>query len=128
MKDVIGGRVSPRRQPWDEGSTFSTISEEDFRLDWSWPAEKIRRYITMSPGNCFTSVGEVRLYLSKAELSRSESSASPGTVLKIGRVRSQIAAGDGAVWVSRGRVERGFERPLADIFQELKVRPGSVLV
>jgi methionyl-tRNA formyltransferase len=96
IADVESNGLQRRPQPTDEGSYFSSVSDEDYRLDWGRPAEELRRWICATPGKCFCDVYGQRVYFTEAELARGVSAA-PGTLVRIGRVRCVVAAGRGAV-------------------------------
>jgi len=122
------GRLPRKSQPAGEGSYFSSTTPADFRIDWGWESEKIQRHIVMTPGKCFTTVAGGRVYLSQAEKVRGRPDGSPGTVLKLGRGRVAIVAGDGAVSIGRGRTEGGQEQALARLFRSLGIKVGDRLL
>lgn len=130
--DVEAGTVPRLNQPSGGGSYFSSISDEDFRIDWRWNVERIRRNITMTPGKCFAMAGGQRLAFSRAEAARDGRTGTPGTLLAIGRTRCLIAAGDGAVgdgavWIGRARREGGEEQSMAAVCNQLGLTVGEVL-
>ncbi len=134
--DLVGKLVTqaeectlPRKsQPSDQGSYFSSTTPADFRINWGWESEKIRRHIVMSPGKCFAPVTGRRVYLSQAEKVRGRLEGPPGTVLSLGREHCTIAAGDGAVSIGRGRFEGGQEQALATLCRRLGITVGDRLV
>lgn len=127
VADAEAGRIPRHPQAPGEGSYFSSTREEDFKLDWTWEAEKIRRYIQTTPGRCFTTIRGRRLALSQAETARKDRGGPAGTLLVVGRRRALIAAGDGAVWIGRGRIEGGDERSMASLCRELALKVGESL-
>jgi methionyl-tRNA formyltransferase len=127
VDDVEEGTVPRRDQELDKGSYFSSIKDEDYAIDWSWDAEKIRRTIVMTPGKCYSQFDGRRLSFSQAERARSLFEGPPGTVLGLGRTRCLIASGDGAVWLGRGRIGDGEERSLASICREHGYGVGDAL-
>jgi methionyl-tRNA formyltransferase len=122
------GRLPRKSQPAGEGSYFSSTTPADFRIDWGWESEKIRRHIVMTPGKCFATVAGERMYLSQAEKVKGLPEGAPGTVLKLGRGRVAIVAGDGAVSIGRGRPEGGQEQALARLFRRLGIKVGDRLL
>jgi methionyl-tRNA formyltransferase len=122
------GRLPRKSQPAGEGSYYSSTTPADFRIDWGWLSEKIRRHIVMTPGKCFARVTGRRVYFSQAEKVRDRPEDSPGTLLKLGRGRCTIVAGDGAVSIGRGRLEGGQEQALARLFRRLGIKVGDRLL
>jgi methionyl-tRNA formyltransferase len=130
--DVEAGTVPRLAQLSGEGSYFSSIGDENFRIDWSWNAARIQRTITITPGKCFAMAGGQRLAFSRAEVARDGRTGTPGTLLAIGRTRCLIAAGDGtvddgAVWIGRARREGGAEQSMAAACNQLGLTAGEVL-
>lgn len=105
VADATCGCIPRFPQPAEGGSYYSSTCETDFLLDWQWPAERIRRFITITPGKCFIVTGEQRVYFLNAESERLAEAAPPGTLLRIGRIRAVVAANLGAVSSSRVQVE-----------------------
>jgi methionyl-tRNA formyltransferase len=122
------GRLPRKSQPAGEGSYFSSTTPADFRIDWGWESEKIRRHIVMTPGKCFTTVAGRRVYLSQAEKVRGRPDGSPGTVLKLGRGRCTIVAGDGVVSIGQGRPEGDQQQALARLFRRFGIKVGDRLL
>ncbi len=127
VSEAEEGRLPRKYQPAGLGSYFSSTTPADFRIDWAWPAEKIRRHIVMSPGGCFAPVAGRPVYFSQAEKVRGRPDEVPGKVLKLGRRRSTIAAGDGAVSIGRGRPEADQGQALALLLRQLGIKVGDRL-
>jgi methionyl-tRNA formyltransferase len=127
IADAERGSIPRYPQPAGKGSYFSSIKEDDFRIDWTWPAEKIRRHIAMSPGKCFASLGEKRLFFCQADTVKEAKKGPPGASLKLGRSRCTIAAGEGALWIGRARREGKKEQSLASLCRQLGLEEGTVL-
>lgn len=121
------GKIPLRPQPPGEGSYFSSTTEEDFRLDWAWGVEKIRRYIQMTPGKCFTTIYGKRVTLSRAEVAHDRRAGPPGTLLALGRFRGLIAGSDGAIWIDRSCIEGGIDQSMAASCRRLGLEVGMVL-
>jgi methionyl-tRNA formyltransferase len=128
LTDAARDAVPQRAQPAGEGSYYSSISEEDFRIDWTWPAVKIRRHIVMTPGRCFATVAGQRLYLARAEVVQGQQSSPPGTLVTLGRIRCLVAVGDGAVWLGRARWAGCDEDSLASLFRQAGLTAGEMLI
>jgi hypothetical protein len=56
VKETGQGMIRPIPQNEDGASYYSSVREEDFRIDWGLPAETLRRWISTSPGECFARV------------------------------------------------------------------------
>ncbi len=131
VDDAKRGSIPRFPQPTGRDSYFSSIKEDDFRIDWHWPAEKIRRHIAMSPGQCFARVGRnrprQRLFFSQAGTVKEATEGQPGAILKLGRSRCTIAAGEGALWIGRVRREGEKERSLASLCRRMGLEEGEIL-
>jgi len=127
IADAEEGMVPRQPQPPAEGSYFSSTKEEDFRIVWSWNAEKIRRHIQMTPGKCFGTVHGRRLAFSEVEVEQDRRTEIPGTILNIDRFRCLIAVGDGAVWIGRADIDGGIEQSLASSCRQLGLEAGTLL-
>jgi methionyl-tRNA formyltransferase len=110
-----------------EASYFSSTCDDDFRLNWGWPAEKIRRYISMTPGKCFSVINGERVYFHNAETESAPESFAPATVLSVGRTRAVIAAGSGAVSSSQVQVEGQSTESFAGLCRRMGLEPGDKL-
>ncbi len=156
IADARRGRLPRRAQPAEGGSYFSAAKQSDFRIDWSQPAETVRRWITITPGKCFTTLREEQVHLldatvverkkgtgpippngpeagaergvaeknGKSHLSRS---SSPGTLLRIAAAGCTIAAGQGAVRLTRIQLASGQELPLSDFCRQIGAAAGDCL-
>jgi methionyl-tRNA formyltransferase len=127
IADAERGFIPRYPQPAGTGSYFSSIEVEDFRIDWRWPAEKIRRHIAVSPGQCFANVSERRLFFNQADIVKGAQVARPGAILKLGRSRCTIAAGQGALWIGRVKKEGEKERSLASLCRQMGLEEGDIL-
>jgi methionyl-tRNA formyltransferase len=135
IADAEGGKL--RRTPQGEAgaSYYSSVSVKDFRLDWSRPAEQLRRWVCASPGQCFFELGGQRVYVVAADGSTAltaglapAAAATPGTLVKIGRTSCTVATGKGALRLRRVRVEGGTEQTAARWCRELGLKMGSSLI
>jgi methionyl-tRNA formyltransferase len=107
IDDAEAGRLHRRPQGAEGASYFSSVSEEDFRLDWRRAAQQLRRWIRTTPGRCFCDVAGERVHFEEAEVAEAASAAPPGTLVRVGRTRCTIAAGSGALSVGRIRAQDG---------------------
>jgi methionyl-tRNA formyltransferase len=122
------------RRPQTEGgaSSYSSVSDADFRLDWAGPAERLRRWVCASPGQCWTTAAGARLYVMDAELARGPGrarlrGAAPGTVREAGGGAITAAAADGALLIRRIRSADGRDIGAARALGELGAGDGAVL-
>jgi methionyl-tRNA formyltransferase len=118
----------PRKsQPKHGGSYYSSMTNEDFQFDWQWSAEKIRRYITISPGKCFTILRGERVYFFNAQLVIGAATSTPGTLLTIKRERAAISTGSGTLSSSMVRMEAGEMESFAGYCRRKGFQPGEML-
>ena len=128
LVDAAEKSMIPRQpQPPGEGSYFSSISQEDFRLDWAWRAKKIRRFIMMTPWDCFTTAAGQRLTFSQAELAWNDKEGPPGKLLATGRKSCLVAVRNGALRIGQAKIEGGEEQSMAAACRQLGLKVGDVL-
>ena len=107
IADAGTGRLPRRPQPAQGASYFSSVRDEDFRLDWQRPAEELRRWICSTPGRCFFEGARGRVFVRDAEVAPG-TGGYPGEVIRLGRSRCTISAGDAGL--SLGRVQTAESR------------------
>jgi len=100
-------------------SYYSSVGEEDFRLDWSRDAKQHRRWIQTSPGQCFCDIAGRRVFFMDAAVVPRKRSAVAGTLIEIGRKSVTIAAGKRALRVRKVRVGQEDVRSAGEVFREL---------
>ena len=113
IADAEAGGLRPRPQDEAGASYYSSVTEEDFRLEWTRPAAQLRRWICVSPGQCFFDVAGQRVYVVAAELSPITKTAAPGTLLDIGRSICTVATGKGGLLLKSVRPQGGREQTAA---------------
>lgn len=143
MVDADRGEIPRHPQPTGSGSYFSSTTDDDFRLHWGWPADKIRRFITITPGRCYVTVNQAPLFFHNAETQRLEAPPAaedpgaqapaakappPGTLIRVGRTRAVVAAGQGAISSSRVKVQGRDIESFAGLFRRMGLKPGDRLV
>jgi methionyl-tRNA formyltransferase len=129
------GRLPRRPQSETGASYFSSVSDEDFHLDWSAPAETLRRWICASPGQCWTVVAGSRLYAGDAHLAPPRGRRSgggpglpaAGTLIAVQRGSCTVSTGRGALVVRRMRTADGRELAAADALSALGVKAGDLI-
>jgi len=127
LQDAEQRRVPRRPQPAGQGSTFSFVTEEDFRIHWSWPAERIRRFITMTPGKCFADTPAGRVHFVDAQTAAGQPGVAAGVVVALGRRRATVAAGQGAVSLGGVRPAHGAGTSMAELCRTWGIGVGQVL-
>jgi methionyl-tRNA formyltransferase len=128
---VALGRVPRRPQPAEGASYFSSVSDADFRLSAAAPAEKLRRWIAASPGQCWMEIGGKRLFITRAALAPRRAAAggspAPGTILSLARGGGVLVTAEGSLRLLGVRGADGRERPAAAALRELGLEAGSVI-
>jgi methionyl-tRNA formyltransferase len=127
IADAERGAIPRRSQPADGGSYFSSTTDDDFHLSWHWPAEKIRRHVTITPGRCYAITGQQRVYFHNAETEPLDDPLPPGTLLRIGRTRAAVTAGTGALSSSQVQVAGGDIESFAGFCRRMGLRLGDRL-
>jgi len=128
VADAASGSLKPRPQPSEDASYFSAVTEEDFHLDWSWPADKLQRYIQTTPGRCYADFAGLRLYFLDAQVKPNNTQKVAGTLLHFGQTCCIVAAGSGALRVRRATKAPGEDSPvfvMRQICRELGLKPGG---
>jgi len=101
------GRLPRRPQPAQGASYFSSVTDEDFRLNWRRPAEELRQWICSTPGRCFFEGARGRVFVLDAEVAPG-TGAPPGEVIRLGRSRCTISSG--GTGLSLGKVQTAESR------------------
>jgi methionyl-tRNA formyltransferase len=106
VQAVTTGHLQRTRQAEDGASYHGGTTEDDFRITWSMEAQRIARWVTATPGQCFVDLDGTRYFLLDAKVSSGEPEA--------GCCRVAAAGG----WVELRRVRRrdGTVIPAHDIF------------
>jgi methionyl-tRNA formyltransferase len=131
VSDAAAGVLKPRPQPTEGGSYYSAVTEEDFHLDWNWPAEKLRRCIQVTPGRCYANFAGERLYFFDAQVKPNSDQQAPGTLLHIGQTCCIVAAGSDALRVRRVSKVGGGENPnftMRQICREMGLTVGQSIL
>jgi methionyl-tRNA formyltransferase len=128
IDDAGRGRLRPRTQEEAGASYYSTVHEDDFRLEWRQAAEELRRRIQVSPGRCFCETRCGRIYLEDAVVAPCRSEPAPGALLLVNRYGCTVRAGDGAVRVRLMRLDQQGAQPAAQLCRELGLRAGDTMV
>lgn len=127
IEDAEQGRLQPRPQLESGASYYSSVSEDDFRLDWARDAEQLRRWIQTSPGQCFANAAGQRLFFMDAEVVERPNDAPPGVLVRVGRTSCTVAAGADALRLRRVRLSHQEEKSMPQLCRELGLVPGLSL-
>ena len=127
ITDAGQGTLRPIPQSDAGASYFSSVSDEDFHLDWTHSAESLQRWIQISPGECWQMVGDKRVYFMDAQVIRHPGGATPGQLIRLGRYSSTLATGEDALIVRWVQLEEGGKFPFSQLCIELGLKEGDVL-
>lgn len=124
---VARGTVPRTPQPAEGASYFGATSESDFRISWSLTSEQIARWVSATPGQCFTEISGQRLFLLDAKIAGGAPGARPGTLLAVLPELCRIASRDGSIEIRRLRSKEGKDMSARDAFCGLGLGEGAVL-
>jgi len=127
LQDASYNTIPRRLQSPDLGSRYSKTTAQDFRIDWSWPARKIRRWIHITPGRCWSDVRGTRVFFLDARSGSRDSQAAAGEILTLGRLRCTIAAGEGQVTLGHVATSRS-TTTMAKLCAQMRIAVGDSLV
>jgi len=135
IEDAEKGTLRRTPQLESEASYYSSVHEDDFRLDWSREAEQLRRWIQTSPGQCFCDIAGRRLFFMDAEVVTSMSDVTPGTLIRISRTTCIVAVGKDAKTASppralrlrRARIDKECSNSMPQLCRELGLEQGDSL-
>ena len=127
IEDAEKGTLRRTPQPESGVSYYSSVHEDDFRLDWSRVAEQLRCWIQTSPGQCFCNVADRQLFFMDAEVVRRTGDVSPGMLVRIGGIYCTVAAGKDALRVCRARIDQEGEKSMPQLCRELGLAQGAPL-
>jgi methionyl-tRNA formyltransferase len=127
VRAVADGEIPRRKQSEEGASYFSSVGEEDFRIDWTRDAEQIRRWICATPGECFFDLHGTRVFLCDAERAIVPGDFAPGTIIRLRRDGCVIACGSGALRIRSVRVSGGSPEPAAEVLRTLGLEASQSL-
>jgi methionyl-tRNA formyltransferase len=126
IADTTQGTLHRTPQPEAGASYFSSVSDEYFHLDWTRPAEDLRRWIQTSPGECWRMVRDRRVYFMDAKVIHYLAATIPGQLIRLGRYTATLATGEDALVVHWVRPEGEGKCPLSRLCAELGLKAGGV--
>jgi methionyl-tRNA formyltransferase len=127
IADAERESIPRRSQPMHTGSYFSSTTAKDFQIDWSWSADKIKRFITITPGKCFTLVRGKQIFFFNAHKDVGVTTASPGILLTIKHKRASVSTGSGILSSSKVGTECGEIESFAGFCMRKGFQPGDTL-
>ena len=127
LSDARNGSIPRQTQPQDAGSYYSSIENEDYHLDWDWPAEKIRRHIAITPGKCFFKIQNRAVYFHNAETETLANPVLPGTLLQIRRKWAAVATAQGTLTSRQVQVMDEPVETFAGFCRRMDLNPGDRL-
>ncbi len=127
IADAESDSIPRQPQPVNTGSYFSSTSEEDFQIDWAWSADKIKRFITTTPGKCFAIIGGQKVYFFNAQIEARITISSPGTLLSIRNTRAAVATGSGILSSSLIKIKYGETESFAGFCRRERLQSGDTL-
>jgi methionyl-tRNA formyltransferase len=127
VKDAGEGTLQARPQPEVGASYYSSVDEDDFRLDWTRDAEALRRWIQITPGTCFCTLKGSRVFFVDAQVVGRPGSERPGTLIRLEASFCDVATGQGALRVRTVRLDGKDTRSLPRLCQALGLEVGDSL-
>jgi methionyl-tRNA formyltransferase len=126
IEDAVTHKLRRIPQPQTGASYYSSVREQDLRLDWSRDAEVLRRWIQTSPGQCWCEAAGRRISFVDAEVTTDTGESPVGTLSQMGRMSCVITAGKDALRLRLVSVE-GIEKRAPELFEELGLEEGRSL-
>jgi methionyl-tRNA formyltransferase len=127
IEDAERDALRPTPQSEAGASYYGSVSEEDFRLEWSRSAEVLGRWISATPGRCFCEISGRRVYLGDAEAVAGLGVASPGVLIQVERTTCTVATAKGALRLGRAGLSQHEMGNAAPLFRALDLRQGDTL-
>jgi methionyl-tRNA formyltransferase len=127
IRDAEAGSLRPRPQSEGEASYFSSVDEDDFRLDWTRDAEDLCRWIHITPGRCFCDMQGLRVFFMDAQVVGRPSGVLPGILLRRDESFCDVATGREALRVRSARLNSGDLGSVPRLCQELGLEVGDSL-
>jgi len=126
LVDLENNTLNRIPQPQSGVSYYSSITEEDFHLDWTLPAETLRRWIIITPGRCFTIVRGERISFNHARAIHQATQSIPGEIMRINPRSAQIATGDGMLLLEQLRLPDHRQLSLAAFCRQVGLASGDL--
>lgn len=128
LADLAKGTLRRRPQGTAGGSCYSSVTENDFRLNWTDDAQRLQRWICASPGQCFCEIAAgQRIFLMDAKAVPQARGARPGRIMKLGGSAGTIAARRGSLRVRRVRCPGGDVVSMAAFLRDRGLKKGDLM-
>lgn len=127
VRDAEEGTLVLRPQPVAGVSYYSSVDEDDFKLDWTRDAEELCRWIHTTPGKCFCDMKGSRVSFMDAQVVGRLSGEAPGTLIRLDESFCDVAAGKNALRVRSVRLSGGNTDSLRRLCRELGLEVGDLL-
>jgi methionyl-tRNA formyltransferase len=127
IADASQGRLPRKPQVAAGASYFSSVSDEDFRLDWTNTAESLCRWIQTSTGECWKMVGNRRIYFMDAKVIQYPGAVRPGELIRLGKYTATLATGRDALVVHWVRPDGDERCSLAKFCARIGLKVGDIL-
>lgn len=127
ITDAEQGTLGPQPQSETGASYFSSVSDEDFHLDWTRSAESLRRWIQISPGECWRMVAGKRVFFMDAQVVRHSGGTTPGQLIQLGRFNTMLATGENALIFRWVQPQGEGKCSLSRLCERLGLKEGDVL-
>ncbi len=127
LSDIENGTLTRTPQPQKGASYYSSTTEQDFHLDWSLPAETLRRWIIITPGQCFALIRGERLFFLHARATLQKPLSLSGEIIRINPHTVEVATGDGLLHLNQLRLSDGHQMSLAAFCRQVGLASGDLL-
>jgi methionyl-tRNA formyltransferase len=129
LKDVKEGNLHPVKQKEEDSTYASMLTKELGRLDFSWEADKLERYVRglNSWPSAFTEFHGKTMKIWKAKVTEEETGEQPGTVIFIGKNSFTVQTGKGCLEMLEVQLEGKKRMDAGSFLRGVHVEKGEVL-
>ncbi len=127
LKDIASGKLKPKPQLKKNQCYCSSVSQGNFKLNWSLDAEQLRRWICTSPGRCFSDIAGQRVFFLDAHVESGLAGQEPGTVVRIGRTCCAIATAKQALRLCNVKSETTYQKFMARLCRDISINKGDCI-
>lgn len=127
MMDIEDNELIRTPQPVQGASNYSSITEQDFHLNWDLPSRTLQRWINITPGQCYAFVrGKLVYFMNAISVDQSQRSK-PGEIVQVRSRSVLIATGDGLLRSGPIRLANGCQMSLAAYCRQVGLTTGDLL-
>ncbi len=129
LKDVKEGNLHPVKQKEEDSTYASMLTKELGRLDFSWEADKLERYVRglNSWPSAFTEFHGKTMKIWKAKVTEEETGEQPGTVIFIGKNSFTVQTGKSCLELLEVQLEGKKRMDAGSFLRGVHVEKGEVL-